>query len=376
MNKTKKEKALDNKCPSCKAPIFFSPSLGKWKCDYCGSEFTLEEIEAKTNAGAKANNEPVKTKSDEKETEVTKTETIEEDNTNYITYRCENCGAEIITDEETAATFCLYCGNTAILKNKLSGKFAPNYVIPFKIEKEKAIEAFKNLSQGRPFVPKDFNNENNIEKIKGLYVPFWLFDVSVDGSIDCDATKVSNWTSGDRAYTKKEIYKLYRTGSMKFNNIPADGSTRFDDKIMNSIEPFNFKDLVPYNHAYLSGFFAEKYDTEADAVAEIATDRAKETAKDTMYNDSHYYTTKVITNNTLEPTVIEHKYVLLPVWMVNVKYKDKYYIFAMNGQTGEFIGDIPLDKKKVILWTILMFVGIFVLIIIISLILHFLGGNA
>ncbi len=372
MSNVKKEKALDNKCPSCKAPIFFNPSLGKWKCEYCNSEFTLEEIQAKTNAGSLDNNELPKVKdSKAKEPEV-----VEEDNTSYISYRCENCGAEIVSDEQTAATFCLYCGNTAILKNKLSGKFAPNYLIPFKVEKEKAIEAFKNLSNGRPFVPKDFNNEQNIEKIKGLYVPFWLFDIEVSGSVDCDATNVTSWTSGDRVYTKKDFYKLFRTGSMKFNNIPADGSTRFDDKIMNSIEPFNFKELVPYNHAYLSGFFAEKYDTEADKVSNLAADRAKETAKDTMYNDSQGYSVKVITNNTLVPNIIENKYVLLPVWMVNVKYKDKYYIFAMNGQTGEFIGDIPLDKNKVVLWSILMFLGIFVLVIVISLILHIMGGGA
>lgn len=364
MSTKKKEKALDNKCPSCKAPIFFNPSLGKWKCEYCDSEFTLEEIQAKTNAGKLENNE-----APEKEVQP-----VEEDNTNYVSYRCENCGAEIITDEETAATFCLYCGNTAILKNKLSGKFAPNYVIPFKVPKEKAIEAFKGLSKGRPFVPKDFNNENNIEKIKGLYVPFWLFDVNVAGSLNYDATHVTSWSSGDVVYTKKDFYKVFRTGSMNFINIPADGSTRFDDKIMNSIEPFNFNDLVPYNHAYLSGFFAEKYDTEADAVAGIACNRAKETAKDTMYNDSYGYSTKIITENSLTPQVTEHKYVLLPVWMVNVKYQNKYYIFAMNGQTGEFIGNIPLDMKKVILWTILIFLGVFALVIIISLIFYWMGG--
>lgn len=365
MSTKKKEKALDNKCPNCKAPIFFNPNLGKWKCEYCDSEFTLEEIQNKTNASKIENNEVPK----KKEKEI-----VEEDNTNYISYRCENCRAEIITDEATAATFCLYCGNTAILKNKLTGKFAPNYVIPFKIPKEKAIEAFKNLSKGRPFVPKDFNAEKNIEKIKGLYVPFWLFDVSVSGSLNCDATSITSWTNGDRVYTKKDIYKLYRTGSMKFNNIPADGSTRFDDKIMNSIEPFNFNELVPYNHAYLSGFFAEKYDTEADTVSKIACNRAKETAKDTMYNDSHGFSTKIITNNSLAPEVIEHKYVLLPVWMVNVKYQNKYYIFAMNGQTGEFIGNIPLNTGKVILWTILMLLGVFIFIIIFSLIVYWLGG--
>ncbi len=358
--KQRKEKALDNKCPSCGAPIKFNPTAGKWKCEYCESEFTLEEMQKHNNASNVKNNE---------NGEASKIEEI--DDTVYVSYKCQNCGAEIVADEQTAATFCVYCGNTAILKNKLSGEFKPNLIIPFKTEKEHAIKAFENVSKGRPFVPKDFNNKNNIEKIKGVYIPFWLYDVGVAGDVDCDAKRVTSWSRGDTHYTKTDIYKIFRSGSMKFAKIPVDGSTRFDNDIMNSIEPFNYEEMIQYNHAYLSGFFAEKYDVDSEGAFKDAQDRALESGKDIMVNSSPGYSGKLVTNNTLVPTLENKYYALLPVWMVNVKYKDKMYIFAMNGQTGEFIGDIPLDKKKAILWGILIFVGIMLAIILISLIMFY-----
>ncbi len=360
VKKKNKEKALDNKCPSCGAPIHFNPSLGKWKCDYCNSEFELADMQKHNNASASAHH----SKSDV------------DDKVSYVSYKCKNCGAEIVADEQTAATFCLYCGNTAILKSKLSGKFSPDYIIPFKTEKEAAIKAFTNLSKGRPFVPKDFNNKENIEKIRGVYIPFWLYSLDIAGSVNFNGIISRSWTSGNRRYTKTDYYKLYRTGSMEFEKIPVDGSTRFDNNIMNSIEPFNYNELVPYNHAYLSGFFAERYDISGDVVLGEAVSRAIESAKLKMLSDAPRYSGKTIFENTLRSEVEKTEYALLPVWMVSVKYNDKYYIFAMNGQTGEFIGDIPLDKKKVWTWTILMFVGIMVAIIILSYIYYMTGGAA
>lgn len=358
-----KETALDNKCPSCGAPIKFNPTAGKWKCEYCNSEFTLEDMQKHNNASSVKNNE---------EKEYNKKEEIIDD-TVYISYKCQNCGAEIVADEQTTATFCVYCGNTAILKNKLSGEFHPEMIIPFKTEKEQAIEAFVNLKKGRPFVPKDFTSKDNIEKIKGVYIPFWLYDIFVSGSLNCNGKKITTWSVGDTRYTKTDDYAIDRTGEMLFTKVPVDGSTRFDNNIMNSIEPFYYEDIKNYNHAYLSGFFAERFDVQSEDAYKDAEDRAKNSGKDVMYNDSVGYNTKVVLNNTLEAKKESSKYALLPVWMVNVKYKDKMYIFAMNGQTGKFIGDIPLDKNKAIIWGIMIFIGLFLIVGIISLIMHWMG---
>lgn len=358
----KADKALDNKCPSCGAPIHFNPTAGKWKCDYCNSEFDLEEMQKYNNASTEVNN------TSENNEEVKNT-----DDTVYISYKCQNCGAEIVADEQTAATFCVYCGNTAILKNKLSGEFRPDFIIPFKTEKEAAIKAFEELSKGRPFMPKDFNSKANIEKIKGIYIPFWLYDFNVDGELNLKAERSHTTSTHDNIYIKTDHYKLYRTATMNFIKIPVDGSTRFDNDIMNSIEPFNYSELIPYNHAYLSGFLAEKYDVDGDSSSKEAQDRALESGRTKIFNDVKDFESKVIVEDNLQAKLTNKSYALLPVWMVNVKYKDKYYLFAMNGQTGEFIGDIPLDKDKVIKWSILSFVIGFIVVTAISYIIYLMG---
>ena len=359
--KKKKEDTLENRCPSCKASIKFNPKLGKWKCDYCGSEFTLEEMQKHTDnaSGEKKNRKDAK---------------VEDDNIEYVEYHCESCGAEIIADSETAATFCVYCGNTAILQSKLSGKFSPDLVIPFKNTKEDAITAFKGLSKGRPLMPKNFNNEQNIEKIRGIYIPFWLFDINNSGEIEMSATTVETWRIGDTRYTKTNYYRVIRGGTMDYIKVPIDGSTRFDNAIMNTIEPFDYNELVKYNHAYLSGFYAEKYDQDAKDVFAEAADRSINSTKEVFKNDTRMYATKTIVKDSVIAKENTRYYAMLPVWMVNVKYKDKMYIFAMNGQTGEFIGNIPLDVGKAILYFILIFAATFAGVMILSLIIYGLGG--
>ena len=335
----KKGQTLGTKCPACGASIDFNPKASKWKCKYCFSEFTLEEMEKVTSGSASKENN--------------KDEKVTKEDVDYYTYNCQSCGAEIIADNETAATFCVYCGNTTILRNKLEGDFKPHYVIPFKTEKKEAEEAFKSLSKGRMFVPKDFTDQKNIEKIRGIYIPFWLYDLHIDGRIAGTATKVQTWVVGDIQYTKTDKYDVARTAHMDFIKIPIDGSTRFDNDIMDTIQPYDYKEMVPYNHAYLSGFYAERYDQESKELQKIPEDRAIKTVENDMLNSIQGYASKSIRDKNFIPKLTNCEYALLPVWMVNVKYKDKQYLFAMNGQTKEFIGDIPLSKGKVILCVII-----------------------
>lgn len=353
-------KAMDYKCPNCSAPITYKIKSKDWTCDYCKSSFTLEELE-KFN---KKKNIIEKTKSEKK---------IDNSKGDYIRYFCKNCNAEIIADEQTVSTFCIYCGNTAILKEKLSGAFAPSKIIPFKKDRQEAIDAFVNLSKGRPFMAKEFNNKSNIEKITGIYIPFWLYDVSVEGKIEANAKDETSWISGNRTYIRTKVYNCIREGSAKFNKIPVDASTRFDNDIMDSIEPFDYGEMEKYNHAYLSGYLAEKYDDDPKKTEDIAKMRAINTLRNVMKNNINHQIVSIKTD-TLKANEISNEYVLLPVWMVNVKYRNKIYPFAMNAQTGKFIGNIPINKKKVFLVSLLMIIGIFIIVILISYLIY-LGGN-
>lgn len=340
----------DVKCPSCRAPIKFNAKSQKFICDYCRSSFTIDSMKKKQREENKV------------------------DDTNYVEYKCPDCGAKIIADDQTAATFCLYCGNTAILKNKLSGKFAPSKVMPFKKDKNDAIEAFISLRKGRPFMPSTFNSEKNIEKITGLYVPFWLFEIMNKGDITAKCKKIKNWVVGDTHYTKTSIYDVEKGGNFNYLRVPIDGSTRFNNDIMSTLEPFDYNELVDYDHAYLSGYLAERYDIEPEDVYDEVKERTiKSTEKYLESEISHYSSTQIIKKEIIDNR-INTEYVLLPVWMVNVKYKNKYYLFAMNGQSGEFVGNIPIDKGKVVLWSVIIFVITFLLTVLIYYLI-FLGGN-
>ena len=343
---------MDNRCPSCNAPITYKPKLGKFKCDYCDNEFTADQLK-------KVEEQPVE--------EVVK-------DVEYVSYNCPDCGAQIIADETTSATFCLYCGNSSILKNKLSGEFKPDKIIPFRKEKNDAVEAFKKLTKGRPFIPKSFIDEKNIEKITGLYIPFWLYDFKVNGGVMLNATKVKHWTTGNTNFTQTDFYDVYREGTFGYDMVPSDGSKKFSNDIMNSIEPYDYKDMIDYNPLYLSGFLAERYDVSKDEAFPEARDRVLRSTEEQMMADAVGYSTKTLVTKNLTATSTQTRYALLPVWMVNVKYEDKFYLFAMNGQTGEFIGDIPIDKKKVIYYFLGIGAAIFAVLCIIAYFVLFVGG--
>lgn len=344
---------LDHKCPSCQAVLKFNPHGQNWKCEYCRGEYSLEDLK--------------KYEKEELTTETQKAK-VEKDDKGMDIYSCPNCGAQIIADENTTATSCVYCKNTAILKNKLVGEFNPTHIIPFKHTKEDAIKAFKSIGKGRPFAPREFSSDKNINEMSGIYIPFWLYDSETDGVVECNAKKIASWMSGDYQVTKTDEYLAIREGNVSYSRIPVDGSVRFDDKIMNSIEPFDYKDLIPFSHSYLSGFLAEKYDVLSDDAMKIAIERAKVSTSEIFKNDIIGYTTVSVTRSDVKFNLLAQEYALLPVWMLNIKYKEKIYTFAMNGQTGKMIGNIPIDVKKAIIWWIGIFVITFAIISLISLI--------
>lgn len=331
----------DYKCLSCHANLHFDPTKQKWACDYCGSDYDLESLEKVYGTDENLKNE---------------TETPL--NSDYNCYNCPNCGAEIIMDDTTTATFCVYCGSNSIVKNKLKGEFNPTKIIPFKKTKEDAIKAFEAYKKGKLFMPDEFTNPNNIEKISGIYIPFFIYDCDMESTINIDATRVKRWSSSSYYYTKTDYYNLTRSAKMHFENIPADGSTKFPDDIMNSIEPFNYSDLKDFSPSYLSGFLSERFDISMNELFETAKKRATSSGEKAILSKVTGYTTKLINNrshNIKQNNTSE--YVLLPVWMLNVNFEGKIHTFAMNGQTGKFIGNVPVDKKKFWKWWRRLFFG-------------------
>lgn len=348
----------DYKCLTCGANLHFDPKTQKWGCEYCGSSYDLAELEK-----AFGTDEKLK---DEKEVKI---------DSDFDCYNCPNCGAEIIMDDTTTATFCVYCGSTAIIKNKLKGEFNPTKVIPFKKTKEEAIEAFKEYKKGKLFMPNEFTNPNNIQKISGVYIPFFIYDCDIDSDVSIDATRVQHWSDRSYNYTKTDFYKLEREATMHFENIPVDGSSKFPDDIMNSIEPFNYEELADFSPSYLSGFLSERFDTSMEELFQIAQNRAIASSEGEILSSINSYVTKTINErNHKVQKKDSSEYVLLPVWMLNISFEDKIYTFAMNGQTGKFVGNVPIDKKKFWKWWTGLFAGTFSITSLIVILFNLLGG--
>jgi len=344
-------------CPACTGPLQFSSDIGKLKCDYCGSEYEVAYIEqlytSKEQAAAAAGTET------SWENDMTGAEWTEEEAAHMRAYSCPSCGAQVICDDNTAATSCPYCGNPTTVPGNFAGTLKPNYVIPFMLNKETAKAALANHYKGKKLLPKDFATGNHIEEVRGIYVPFWLFDGKSDANITYNATRSHTYTSGKQDVTVTEHYSCARSGNVAFEKIPVDGSVKMPDAHMEAIEPYDYSGLAPFSSAYLPGFLADKYDVPAAECNKRANERIRVTTEDALASTVQGYdTVSVATSN-----IYIHKgavnYAFFPVWMLNTKWKDKDFLFAMNGQTGKFIGDLPVDRGKFWLWFLIIAAPIF-----------------
>lgn len=334
-------------CPSCTGPLKFSGNSGKMECEYCGSSFTVEEIEEKYKA---ADEKAVEAKQHAEEMLAKDSDLSQTQKELYgegmKVYSCPSCGGELVCDENVAASCCPYCSNPSIIPGQFSGMLKPEFVIPFKYEKKYALDALKQHYGSRFFLPSSFKNSNHLEEVKGIYVPFWLYDGSVAGGCVYEGTKRHTRREGNEEVTITEYYSLQRRGHLSFDKIPADASKNMPDDLMDSVEPFVFNDLKPFAKGYLSGYLADKYDVNEEENAARAKKRAIGSIKSFLRRDIVGYDTVSELSNDIQVNVSKVSYALLPVWLLNTKWNGQNFKFAMNGQTGKIVGDLPLDKTK------------------------------
>ncbi len=359
---------LQYKCPCCSGAIEFDSKLQKMKCPYCDTEFETEILKA-------YDEELNSVSSDKMEWDNSAENTWQEgEDCNIRIYSCKTCGGEIVGDETTAATECPYCANPIVMMGNLSGELKPDFVIPFKLDKKAAKDGLLKHLEKKPFLPKIFKTENKINEIKGIYVPFWLYDAEVDADISYRATKVRFWSDSKYNYTKTSYYSVHRGGNIEFLNVPVDGSTKMPDDLMESLEPYNFSDAVDFQTAFLSGYFADKYDISSEDSITRANERIKASTEEEFRRTVIGYNSVITENSRFSLSKGSSKYALYPVWLLNTTYKGEKYTFAMNGQTGKFVGNLPIDNGAYFKWLSLLTLGISALTLGIIYLLHFFGG--
>ena len=347
----------ENKCPLCGGVLAFDPVSGKVVCQYCDSIFEPGAV------GLDARGEPADVAEPAFPGEAEEGPEFREeapvfDWGNYkenaaklrldgtAVYHCRSCGAVIETDATTAATRCPYCGNEVVIDERVSGGLRPNGIIPFKYTKQDLPALMKRYWRRRPLLPRSFITACRTEQVQGCYVPFWLFDCGVEGSVVLDGTKVRTWHDSQYDYTETSHYDLYRAGGMQFEGIPVDGSAKMPNDLMDSLEPYDRSEIKPFDGSYLAGFLADRFDEDPDESLPRASERLMKSAVNTFTGTGGGYASVKVKENNLNLFSAAVNYVLLPVYLVHCTYRKKPYTYAINGQTGKVAGQLPISRGR------------------------------
>ena len=337
------------KCPNCDGELIYDPQEKNYKCEYCNSTFSQEELD-----GLKPD-----TCEEQKEDDVTEVQKEAED---AVFYSCPSCGAEIVTDKTTAATFCYYCHNPVILGGRLEGDYLPDKIIPFEITKEAAINRFLEYVGRKKFVPKAFFSKQQIETISGVYFPYWSYQAEVENAMQGEAKILHSWTTGDMRYTETKVYHVRREGVVSLTNLTENALQKANADLAKGIMPYDFDKMQDFKMGYLSGFFAQKRDIEKASLTDKMQNEAKQYTDKLMRGTISGYNSTNVTSTRQAFLSEKWSYCLLPIWTITYKGGDgKIYYYSMNGQTGEICGQLPVDKKKLGMVSIAVSLAIFIL---------------
>ncbi|MGL5436224.1 MAG: TFIIB-type zinc ribbon-containing protein [Lachnospiraceae bacterium] len=347
------------KCPNCGGDLQFNPEHQNFHCQYCLSDFAEDALEKDEPEEEALQDDPELDDSDAVDNEY-----------QAVLYHCPSCGAEIVTDETTAATFCYYCHNPVVLSGRLQGQYNPDYVVPFAIDREKALTIFSQWIGRKKYVPKVFYNQNQIEKMSGIYFPYWLYNCHVDGRLAAQATKRQIRRSGSIEYTKTDQFDVIREGEMPVKHVTRNALKKSNRQLVEGVLPFEMEKLKAFRMSYLSGFQAEKRDMEKTEFSSEVETEVRQFAEQSLRSQISGYDSVNVRSCSADIRNPEWQYALMPVWTLTYRdnNENKLYYFACNGQTGRICGELPVDNGRlavlfaqvaVPLFVILMIVGYF-----------------
>ncbi len=318
----------------------FHPGKG-FKCEYCLSVFTKEQLEAigqeEPTAGQSAaqptTDASAAPKPDAKPGEA-------------VVYSCPSCGAQVMTDATTAATTCHYCHNPVVLSGKLSGEYEPDLVIPFVLTREQAAEQFRKHCQGRTFLPKDFYSEDQIQNLYGVYYPYWVVDAEIYGSYTAVGEVEKITRQGDDRHIQVTTYDVERSGDVSLREMTGAAIRNEEAELLDYILPFELTKSQPFSMTYLSGFRAEMRNREKKDLQPEMEQTKRDLTRQLLRRDLSGYSSLLGEKVILDTKNEVWRYALLPVWVLTYKYGDRIYMYGVNGQTGKAFGELPVNKGK------------------------------
>lgn len=330
-------------CSNCAGRLIFNPASQKLECANCGAGYRPEDV---SDINADVHSKYYDTR----------------------VYTCGHCGAEVITSDTESSTFCVYCGNPAIVFSRVSKEYRPDGIIPFKITKQQALDKIRSRFENNPIVPKDIGSSFKLQNMRGIYVPYWIVNADY---------QEADWISGTVKRGKSSETRFYsRSGDIKFKNVPVDGSRILNDDVSMRLEPFYLEDSKEFDEDYLNGFYSNTSDMDYTDLRESASKRCHKLFADEVIKSIPKNARNVNIRDSIYWADVQDNpiYMMFPVWFLTFKYNGKPYTVLVNGQTGKVTGTLPWQNKKI--WTIAITTFVLVIAFIAALFFVVSGGTA
>ena len=328
--------SMTYKCPSCGGYLEFNPATQRFACPYCGQSYEEKQLKKPEESVASSQSQP-------EAQEATSAQPA-----GVRSYHCQNCGAEIVVGDTTAATRCYYCHNPVVLTDRLANDFKPDGVIPFQSDKKTAEEQFKKFVQKKKYIDHNFFSTAQLEDFSGVYYPYWYGDVEGEANFEGEGTRTTMASGPRETIATTNIFRVSRTGRLTFRNMVRKGLTSVDRQLSDGIHPYRMDEMKDFSGAYLSGFMAERRDVEKSAAQADMEQEASGYVNALMRDGMNY--DSLTGNTSFKADKANMRSVLLPAWVLTYRggKKGEQYFYMMNGQTGAVCGKLPINWKKLL----------------------------
>lgn len=337
-------------CPNCAGQVSYDPVEGVMVCESCGMKISSEDF------ASLAGREKYDSENTTSETPSPASSPIAWDkppaepvpytrrDSEYMDIQvhvCNACGAELMINETEAATFCSYCGSSAIVFDRISKEEKPKWIIPFKLNRELALEAIRRHFTERDYIPSKIK-ALTLDKIHAIYIPYWLFTTNLRRELIV------------KGCGHDGTFQYDKDASCTYSNLTMDASRKLKDGIAKRLEPFHMNELIPFDIAYLSGYYADAYDVPVAELEKANLERCRAFIDDAIIracpSANQFNGIKNFETHFVRETHVTEKaeYALLPAYFVNLKYDTGRELVVVNGQTGKVVGNLPYEKEKIV----------------------------
>lgn len=325
-------------CPGCGSGMHFDPAKQMLLCDHCGT--TLEP-------GATGYQQEASTQSRE---------------FSGTLYSCPQCGGELFTDSDTAVTFCSYCGASVVLESRTVRMQAPSGIIPFKLTKESASQKYKSFIKKALFAPKYMQEEAQVEKLRGIYMPYWIYEFEYTGPMSFVGTK--SYRRG--SYDITDTYNLNTNVQLYYKGVSYDASSSFSDVYSEAIAPFGIRECKEFSTDYMCGFYADTADVYGSVYEGMAKEMVGSDVVSTLMRTNNIYSQyNVSMADNAVPRMLStrsEQVAYFPVWFLANRHQGYVSYAVINGQTGKVAADVPIDYGKYLIGSLLLAIPIWLIL--------------